>query len=73
MRNEMKTLKARLRVNFGDRTMTYKIPMGPRTNLPRIKTDIVDRLSDEADLRTTSPQEVDWKELHIAAAAAREK
>jgi hypothetical protein len=40
---------------------------------PSIKADMLGRLSDEADLRTLPPQEVDWEEIHKQAEAARKK
>lgn len=47
-------------------------PKTPRkTALPRIRADIVGRLSEEADLRTLPPEEVDWDEIHRQAAEAR--
>jgi len=47
--------------------------MPPRGKFPTIQPDMVDRLSDEADMRTLKPQVVDWEEIHRQAAAARNK
>lgn len=49
--------------------------MPPKTkrkfSFPKIRPEMLGRLSDEADLRTLPPQEVDWDEIHRQAAEAR--
>lgn len=38
---------------------------------PTIETNMLDRLTKEADERTIQPQNVDWAEIHRQAARAR--
>jgi hypothetical protein len=45
----------------------------PNDKFPRIKSEILNRLSDEAAIRTTKPQAVDWDEIHRQAAEVRKK
>jgi len=44
-----------------------------KRNFQRIRTDIVGRLDEEADLRTVPPQNVDFDEIHRLAAESRKK
>lgn len=45
----------------------------PRGKFPTIQPDMVNRLSQEAEMRTIQPQVVDWDEIHRQAAEARKK
>lgn len=49
---------------------TEKKKLG-KAAFPSIQPDILGRLSEEADLRTLPPQEVDWEEIHRQAELAR--
>ncbi len=40
---------------------------------PSIKPEMLGRLSEEADMRTLPPQDVDWEEIHRQAEDARKK
>lgn len=44
-----------------------------RTPFPSIQSDMLNRLSEEAEQRTMKPQVVDWAEIHRQAAEARKK
>ena len=41
------------------------------STFPHIETDMIDRLSKEAEDRTLQPQDVDWADIHRQAARAR--
>ncbi len=44
-----------------------------KADLPSIQPDMVNRLSQEAELRTLRPRSIDWSEIHRKAAEARAK
>lgn len=46
---------------------------GSRGSFPSIQSDMLNRLSEEAEMRTMQPQVVDWDEIHRQAAEARKK
>lgn len=44
-----------------------------RAPFPSIQSDMLNRLSQEAEERTIKPQAIDWAEIHRQAEAARKK
>ena len=56
-----------------DMTMKQNQAETQKRSFPRIKADMVKRLTREADLRTIQPQEVDWAEIHRQAAELNAK
>jgi len=46
---------------------------GSRAPFPNIQSDMLNRLSQEAEQRTVKPEVVDWAEIHRQAAEVRKK
>lgn len=44
-----------------------------RKSFPSIQPEMLGRLSQEADLRTMPPQDIDWDEIHRLAEEERKK